>query len=60
MYIIKISSLHEVRRTCRTSPVKTKNVWRRATVKFNQMSGEEVKMSGEAQKDFVYSEAGKI
>ncbi len=46
------SSLHEVRRT---SPAKVKNVRRRATVKFNQMSGEEVKMSGEAQKNFVYS-----
>ncbi len=48
-------SLHEVRRTCRTSPAKTENVRRGATVKFNQMSGEEVKMSGEAQKNFVYS-----
>ncbi len=49
------SSLHEVRRTCRTSPAKMKNVRRRAPVKFNQMSGEEVKMSGEAQKNFVYT-----
>ncbi len=48
-------SLHEVRQTCRTSPAKMKNVRRRAPVKFNQMSGEEVKMSGEAQKNFVYT-----
>ncbi len=37
------------------SPAKIKNVRRRATVKFNQMSGKEVKMSGEAQKNFVYT-----
>ena len=30
-------------------------VRRRAHVKFNQMSGKEVKMSGEAQKNFVYT-----
>ncbi len=46
-------SLHEVRRTCRTSPAKIKNVRRKAPVKFNQMSGEEVEMSSEAQKNFV-------
>ncbi len=44
------TSLHEVRRTCRTSPAKMKNVRQRATVKLNQMSGEEVKMYSEAQK----------
>ncbi len=49
------SSLHEVCRTCRTSPAKTKNVRRRAPVKFNQMSDEEVEMSGIAQKNFVYT-----
>ena len=49
------NSLHEVRRTCRTSPAKIENVRRRAPVKFNQMSGEEVEMSGEAQKNFVYT-----
>ncbi len=41
-------SLHEVRRTCRTSPAKIENVRRRAPV--NQMSGKEVEMSGEAKK----------
>ncbi len=46
-----VCSLHEVRRTCRTSPAKMKNVWRRATVEFNQMSGE-------AKKNFVYTEYG--
>ncbi len=40
---------------CRTSPAKIKNVRRRVPVKFNQMSGEEVEMSGEAQKNFVYT-----
>ncbi len=38
-----MGSLHEVRRTCRTSPAKMKNVRRRTPVKFNQMSGKEVK-----------------
>ncbi len=31
------------------------NVWRRAVVKFNQMSGEKLEMSGEAQNNFAYS-----
>ncbi len=46
-------SLHKVRRTCRTSPATIKNVRQMAPVKFNQMSGEEVKMSGQAKKNFV-------
>ncbi len=29
----------------------------RAAVKFNQMSGEKVQMSGEAKKDFAYTDA---
>ncbi len=45
-------SLHEVRRTCRTSPAKKK--WRRAPAKFNQMSGDEVEMSGKAKKLCVH------
>ena len=53
--VFRSFSLHEVRRTCRTSPAKMKNVRRRTPVKFNQMSSEEVKMSGEAQKNFVYT-----
>ena len=36
-------------------PGENKNVRRRAAVKFNQMSGEKVKMSGEAKKNFVYT-----
>ena len=32
---------------------------RRAPVKFNQMSSEEVKMSGEGQKNFVYTASTK-
>ncbi len=43
-------SLHEVRRTCRTSPAKMKNARRRAPVKFNQMSGEEVKCPAKLKK----------
>ncbi len=50
------SSLHEVRRTCRTSTAKIRNVRGRTAVKFTQMSDEKVKMSGEAQKNFVYTE----
>ncbi len=42
--------LHEVRRTCRTCPATMKNVRRRAPLEFNQMSGDEVEMSGEAKK----------
>ena len=34
------------------------NVRRRAAVKFNQMSGEKLQMSGEAKKDFAYTESG--
>ncbi len=30
---------------------ENKNVWRRAPIKFTQMSGEEVKMSGKAKKN---------
>ncbi len=48
-------SLHEVRQTCWTSLAKIKNVRRGASVKFYQMSGEEVKMFGEAQ-TFVYTD----
>ena len=50
------SSLHEVRRTCRTCPAKLKNDRRGPPVKFNQMSGEEVQMSGEAKRNFVYTD----
>ncbi len=38
-------------------PAKMKNVRQRAPVKFNQMSGEEVQMSGEAKKNFVYTDS---
>ena len=48
-------SAHKVCRTWRTSLAKIKNVGLRAPVKFNQMPGEEVKMSGEAQKNFMYT-----
>ena len=46
------NSVREVRRTC---PASFQNVRRRAAVKFNQMSGEKVQMSGEAKKDFAYT-----
>ncbi len=46
------SSLREVRRTCLAN---FQNVRRRAAVKFNQMSGEKLQMSGEAKKDFAYT-----
>ncbi len=45
----------EIRRTRRTCPANFGNVRRRALVKFNQMSGEKLQMSGEAQKNFAYS-----
>ncbi len=54
------SSVREVRRTRRTCPANFQNVRRRATVKFNQMSGEKLEMSGEAKKDFAYTATSKI
>ena len=52
----------EIRRTSRTCPAKFGNVRRRAIVKSNQMSGEnlemsseKLEMSGEAQNNFTYS-----
>ncbi len=50
------NSVREVRRTRRTCPANFQNVRRRAAVKFNQMSGEKFQMSGEAKKDFAYTE----
>ena len=44
--------LPEIRRSRRTCPANFQNVRRRAVVKFNQMSGERLQMSGEAQKVF--------
>ncbi len=44
--------LPEIRRSRRTCPANFRNVRRRAVVKFNQMSGERLQMSGEAQKVF--------
>ena len=49
-------SVREVRRTRRTCPANFQNVRRRAAVKFNQMSGEKLQMSGEAEKDFAYTD----
>ncbi len=48
-------SVREVRRTRRTCPANFQNVRRRAAVKFNEMSGEKLQMSGEAKKDFAYT-----
>ncbi len=47
--------VREIRRTRRTCPAKFGNVRRRAVVEFNQMSGEKLEMSGEAQNNFAYS-----
>ncbi len=47
--------VREIRWTRRTCPVNLENVRRRAIVKSNQMSGEKLEMSDEAQNDFAYS-----
>ena len=47
--------VREIRRTRRTCPANFGNVRRRAVVKSNQMSGEKLEMSGEAQNNFAYS-----
>ena len=44
-----------IRRTRRTCPANFGNVRRRAVVKFNQMSGKKLEMSGQAQNKFAYS-----
>ncbi len=51
-----LPSVREVHRTRRTCPANFQNVRRRAAVKFNQMSGEKLQMSGEAEKDFAYTD----
>ena len=45
----------EIRQTRRTCPAKFGNLRRRAVVEFNQMFGEKLEMSGEAQNNFAYS-----
>ncbi len=45
--------VREIRRTHQTCPAKFENVQRRAIVKSNQMSGEKLEMSGEAQINFA-------
>ncbi len=48
--------VREIRRTRQTYPANFGNVRRRAVVKFNQMSGEKLEMSGKAQNNFAYSD----
>ena len=48
--------VREIRGTRRTCPAEFENVRRRAIVKSNQMSGEKLEMSGEAQNNFAYSD----
>ena len=48
----KYFRLPEIRRSRRTCPANFQNVRRRAAVKFNQISGEKLQMSGEAEKVF--------
>ncbi len=53
--LTRICSARKVWRTWWTSRAKIKNVGLRVPVKFNQMSGEEVKILSEAQNHFMYT-----
>ena len=50
-----LSTFLSVVRVHEICPANFGNVWRRAVVKFNQMSGEKLEMSSEAQNNFAYS-----
>ncbi len=59
MHSLSVTNLPSVREVCwtrRTCPANFQNVRIRAAVKFNQMSGEKLQMSGEAKEDFVHTD----
>ena len=56
IFIFNESKVREIRRTRRTCPAKFENVRRRVVVKFNQMSGKKLEMSGKVLNNFAYSE----